>query len=177
MENSIVVIDTTTHSELAAIQAGKHNNALLYLVTGRTPKDVLRSRRIRGGDETAYIPGWWFQEQLNALFGGMWSFVIGERNVDLEHNQVVVSGELIITIANGQVVKRPGTGGAEIDRYNEDIHRKDHQGRDIPAIIVHKRGDIVDLADDIKSAETEALSRAARWLGFGADVYNQRREK
>ena len=177
MKTGLVVIDS--NSGLAAIQQAKYQKALTCLVTGKTPVSDFKggkipTRRVRGGSEFPYIPGWWFQEQLNALFGSMWSFTVTERHIDLVNNQVLVSGDLVITVPSGQVVKRPGTGGAEIDRYAEDVHKKDRQGNDIPAVILHKRGDIIDLADDVKSAETEALSRAARWLGFGADVYNIR---
>ena len=173
------LVTIPSDSGLAAIQQAKYEKALTCLVTGKTPPSDFKdgkipTRRVRGGGEFPYIPGWWFQAQLNALFGDMWSFTVMERNIDLVNNQVVVSGELTITTASERVVRRPGTGGAEIDRYAEDVHRKDRQGNDIPAVILHHRGDIIDLADDIKSAETEALSRAARWLGFGTDVYNLR---
>ena len=178
VEGSELVPIDSQYSELASIRKSKYEHALACLITGKTPHSdfkngELPTRKIRGGDEVGYIPGWWFQAQLNALFGGMWSFTILERHIDLETNQVWVSGELTIRLASGEGVSRPGTGGAEVDRYTQDIHRRDRQGRDLPEIL-HKKGEVIDLADDIKSAETEALSRAARWLGFGADVYNKR---
>ncbi len=184
---SLIPIDTNLYPELARLRELKYQRALAYLITGKVNASDFANigikelssrgypiRTVRGGNKYEYLPGWWFQEQLTALFSGMWSFVILERNIDLETSQVWVSGELQITLANEQMIRRPGTGGAEIDRYQSDVHAKDRSGCEIPAIVVHKAGSIIDLADDIKSAETEALSRAARWLGFGADIYNRR---
>lgn len=174
-ENELVAIDQNRFPDLKNILQAKYERALTYLITGQTPKDVIRQREVRGGKKADYVPGWWFQEQLNALFGGSWSFTILERHVDMENSQIWVSGELIIETKSGQVIKRPGTGGAEIDRHTSDVHRRDRAGRELPELL-YKKGEIVDLADDVKSAETEALSRAARWLGFAADVYNKREE-
>lgn len=177
LSNELVSIDSK-FSELVALREAKFEHALTCLISGKTPRSdfkdgILPTRKIRGGDEVEYIPGWWFQNQLNALFGANWSFPILERHIYFEINQIVVSGELWLTLPDGTIKKIPGTGGAEIDRYASDQHKHDRQGHELPEIL-HKKGDIIDLADDIKSAETEALSRAARWLGFGGNVYNRR---
>ena len=67
--------------ELEGLQRAKFDEAIRNLVTGTTPKDVIFQRPARGGLQVAYVPGWWFIQQLNALFGYLWDFEILEQDI------------------------------------------------------------------------------------------------
>ena len=83
-------------------------------------------------------------QRLNDALAGDWSFRVLEH--DVREGEVVVLGEL----RAGDVVKQ-AFGGSEVTRTRE--------------------GKVVSLADDLKSASTDALKKAATLMGVGMHVY------
>lgn len=147
--------------ELAELQAKQHEKylaALTNLVTSKTPRDVVFERPIRGGAKVDYVPGWWFIQQLNALFGYLWDFEIDEQSVGQQ--QVWVRGKLTVKLPNGITVTKTAFGGADIKKYSERNQEK--------------AGQIIDIADDLKAASTDAMKKAATLLGIASDIYGQR---
>jgi hypothetical protein len=89
---------------------------------------------------------------LNAVFFGAWDFEILEHEVDKQEGQVVVKGRLTVTFVGGKKVIKEAFGSSEIKRT--------------------KSGDMLDKADDLKGASSDALKKAASMLGIAHDVYS-----
>ena len=160
MERSLVPIESASEDlkeQLLKIQKEKFEGALKNLVTGVTPKDVVFQRPARGGIQVDYVPGWWFITQLNALFSYNWDFEILDQNIG--QKQVWVKGKLIVRGADGLVITKTAFGGSDIKFYTEKAD---------------KAGQIIDIGDDLKSAATDAMKKAATLLGFAPDIYGQR---
>jgi len=137
--------------ELVEAQKKKYTEALANLVEGRTPKDVIYQRKVSKDREVDYVPGWWFISQLNALFGYFWDFEILDQAVGTEN--IWVKGKLTVRSKSGATITKTAYGGSRI------------KSKDNPAI---------DIGDDLKSAATDALKKAATLLGMASDVYGRR---
>jgi hypothetical protein len=108
------------------------------------PFTDIKTRPGRNGGSFQYIEGAAVVQRLNEAFTGQWSFKVMEHQV-LE-GEVVVLGEL----RAGDLVKQ-AFGGSEVTRTRE--------------------GKVVSIADDLKSACTDALKKAATLLGVGLHLY------
>ncbi|MBI5611370.1 MAG: hypothetical protein HY902_21035 [Deltaproteobacteria bacterium] len=104
------------------------------------PFDDVKTRPGRSGQPLQYIEGHQVVARLNEALGGSWSFKVLEHQVT--ETEVVVLGEL----QAGELIKQ-AFGGAEVTRTRD--------------------GKLVSLADDLKSAATDALKKAATLLGVG----------
>lgn len=144
-------------AQLQVIKREKYEAALTNLITGKTPKDVVYQRPVRGGANVDYIPGWWFIEQLNSLFSHLWDFDVLSEFVGQQ--QVWVKGRLTVKLSDGTTASKTAYGGSDIKKYGD---RSD------------KAGQIIDIGDDLKAAATDALKKAATLLGFAADIYGKR---
>lgn len=136
----------------------RHEEALTNLITRTTPRSVVFQKPSRGGSvELDYVPGWWFIDQLNALFGYYWSFEVVEQVIDEKIGQVWVRGRLTIPLGSGQVVKEQ-YGSSDIKRYSKG----------------NNAGKVMDIGDDLKSAGTDSLKKCASELGLAPDIYGNR---
>lgn len=144
-------------ADLQEIKKQKYEAALANLITGKTPKDVIYQRPIRGGASVDYVPGWWFIEQLNSLFGYLWDFEVSDQNIG--QKQVWVKGKLTVKTLDGLTVSKTAFGGSDIKTYSD---RSD------------KAGLVIDIGDDLKAAATDSLKKAATLLGLASDIYGQR---
>lgn len=142
---------------LKEVKKAKYETALTNLVMGETPRDVVFERPIRGGSSVDYIPGWWFVEQLNSLFSYLWDFEILRESVG--QKQVWVLGKLTVRTWDGLVITKNSYGGSDIKLYSDKSD---------------KAGQVIDIGDDLKSAATDALKKAATLLGLASDVYGRR---
>jgi len=173
------LVPTDGQEDLAEIQRQKFESALRNLVTGKTPKEdfpggVIPQRPIRGGAQVDYIPGWWFIQQANALFSYFWDHevldqFIGEKQVWTKNRVTVkVPGRTVIEkFPDGRIletryepisVSKTQFGGSDIKRYSEGP----------------KSGQVMDIADDLKSSSTDGMKKCFAEFGFGADVYGKR---
>lgn len=108
-------------------------------------KELIKQRKGPGGKQFAYVEIQHYLRRLNEAFGHEWSLEIVRR--EQYEDQVIVE----VKITAGNVVKM-GLGGAVILRRKDD-------------------GSMVSLADSFKIGEADAVKRAARLLGVGAELY------
>jgi recombination DNA repair RAD52 pathway protein len=136
--------------------------ALSQLLRGKTPQSVIKTRVGRGGKKFSYVEGWYVKKMLNALFAMQWDFELlpvkeGELFY-MNSRQVIVMGKLTIRDTNGvERIVKMGVGKKEI-AYQRDEHGK---SSNTP----------VDIGNDIKAAETDALKRCATGVGIALDLY------
>jgi hypothetical protein len=115
------------------------------------PKQVLGSLK-KGSASLTYVPIAEVVTRLNAVLGvGGWSCttIRAERDT-LDPDWIIAHVRLTLIRDNGSVVSFDGHGGQSIKRTKE--------------------GKIVDLGDEFKGAESDALKKAASRLGVGLDL-------
>ena len=150
-EASLIPYDSIP-TELVEAQKAKYLGALTNLVTGVTPKDAIFQRPVGKGVDVAYVPGWWFISQLNALFGYYWDFEIEDQGIG--ENNCWVRGKLTVKDPRtGLTVTKSSFGGSKLKS---------------------KENSAIDIGDDLKSASTDALKKAATLFGIASDVYGRR---
>ena len=115
------------------------------------PFSNVKTRPGRNGQQLSYLEGHAVTQRLNEAFEGDWSFKVLEHSV-LEET-VYVLGELR---ACDQV--KQAFGGSEVTRSRDN-------------------GTPIDLADDLKSAATDALKKAATLFGIGLYLYGDGNEE
>ena len=113
------------------------------------PKHI-KTRLGPDGKTLSYAEVQTYVDRLNEAFGNEWSFELARR--EQTEDQVIVE----VRLTAGNVIKT-GLGGASI------IRRRDN-------------GEVVDLANDYKRAEADALKRACRLLGIGAELYGSEQD-
>ncbi len=104
----------------------------------------IKSRPGRNGQSIQYIEAHSIVQRLNDALAGDWSFRVLER--EILDGEVIVLGEL----RAGEVVKQ-AFGGSEVTKTRD--------------------GKIVSLADDLKSAATDSLKKAATLMGVALQLY------
>lgn len=149
--DSLEGADNSLPTELQEVQDEKYTKALTNLITGKTPKDVVFQKPAGKGTSVDYVPGWWFVQQLNALFGYRWDFEILDKAIG--DGACWVLGKLTILDNRGNRITKTSFGGSRLKSISN------------PAI---------DIGDDLKSAATDALKKAATLLGIAADIYGRR---
>lgn len=108
----------------------------------KAPFDQTYTRNV-GGVELTYLTGEQVISRLNDVLGvDGWSYVTGEPVI--VENQLYIKGSL--TLVGG--ITKEAWGGAQVKR-------------------TRATGDFLDLGNDIKSAATDALKKAASLLGVG----------
>lgn len=146
---------STYYAELRKTQEEKFQDAIGNLVCAKTPKEVVYKRPIRGGSQADYIPGWWFIEQLNALFNYNWDLKILDKGF-LGSPPTYVWVEVELIVRSGLiVVSKTAFGGSDVKK-------------------LQSTGAIMDLGDDLKSAATDGMKKAATLLGIAADIYGKK---
>ncbi len=128
-------------------------NAQVAILTQSTPREVIKKRKGRGGKMLSYVSHDYVTRTLNEAFAFQWTFqIVSERIVpdEAEPREVIVRGRLTIHTPNGDLVKEQ-FGGSDVKRT--------------------KKGDIISLADDLKSAGSDALKKCASLLGLALDLY------
>lgn len=150
MDNELSLVNPQGKEDLQAVQKEKYDKALTNLITGRTPKDVIFQKPSGHGSSVDYVPGWWFVDQLNSLFGYNWDFEILDQGV--QGDQIWVKGKLTVRLGLSVITKVAYGGGKMKSKTNA----------------------MIDLGDDYKSAATDSLKKAATLLGLAADIYGKR---
>ena len=109
--------------------------------------EQIKQREGTYGKMIDYIEGHAVIKRLNDAFEGAWSFEIIEHHILKEINEVLVLGRLS---AGG--ISKTQFGAGTITRARQT-------------------GEIVSLADDLKSAATDSLKKCATMLGVGLHLY------
>jgi len=185
--------------ELVTIRRLKRLRALEAVIKCETPKKdedgrkVIRQRQSRGAGKVDFIPGWWFVDQMNALFGHCWDQDVREYKVDWE-KKMVYSLVRVEVVRPGftEIVTEPD--GTRIERRYDEVRigKTQFGSSDIKVYATdapitkkgtgeilgysHRKGDVIDIADDLKSATTDGMKKASSWFGLGADVYGRRED-
>ena len=106
----------------------------------------LKQRPGRNGQNITYVEGHQVVGRLNEAFAGEWDFKVIQHEIG--QGEVIVLGEL----RAASTVKQ-SFGGSEITKT--------------------KDGKLVSVADDLKSAATDALKKAATLFGVGLHLYGE----
>lgn len=118
------------------------------LLEKKFDESQIRQRKGNFGRMLDYIEGHAVIQRLNDAFDSDWSFHIVSHEI-LE-NEVIVCGALCA----GNITKQQ-FGSSQITRNSQD-------------------NSIISLGDDLKSATTDALKKAATLLGVGLHLYGEK---
>ena len=128
-------------------------NAQVLLLSLPTPEKYIMQREGRGGLILEYVETNYVIGRLNATFMFDWDSEIVEQIIDRDNNQIAMKVRLTARFADGKEVRKDAWGGSAIK------HLKDKKT-------------MVDLADDLKSAEGDGIKKAASMIGICWDVYS-----
>ena len=126
--------------------------AQLGLLAAPTPAKWVKKRQGRGGKTFDYVEINYVVGILNAIFGFDWSVEVLDKIIDTKSDSIVILVRLNVAFANGKSINKDAFGGSDIKRT--------------------AKGDIIDLADDLKAAQSDAIKKAASMLGVAWDVYS-----
>lgn len=149
--------------EMLHLQSKYFEEAIVNLITRRTPKEQVRTRPGRGQQTFRYVSVAWFIDQLNRLFGFNWDFEILSHEI-IKDSQIWVKGKLTVrTFTNNQwiIITKNQFGSSEVK------WQTDKQGNKLK---------VIDIGDDLKSASSDCLKKCATLLGLAWDVYSGDRE-
>jgi len=124
----------------------------IAMLNETTPEKYIQKKKGRGGLLLDYVEANYIIGRLNATFQYNWDTEIIDKIIGRETKQIAVLVRLKARFLNGQEVQKDAWGGSEIKCYKGN-------------------GEIVDLADDIKAAESDGIKKAASMLGIAWDVY------
>jgi len=127
-------------------------NAQINYLAMPTPLKYIMQRKGRGGLVLDYVETNYVIGRLNATFMFDWDSEIIQQIIDHEHNQIAMKIRLTVRFANEKEVKKDAWGGSDI-KWSQDKTK------------------MIDLADDLKSAESDGIKKAASMLGICWDVY------
>lgn len=141
------------------------------ILSGRTPRNVIKKRPGKGGKTFSYIPHGYVTSALNKAFGFHWSFETlpngkGDRYQFIEGSEVTSNGKIVRTPASMLV-----TG-----RLTVYVHNPANMSEVIAVIAKDSTGEKefvpgMTWGAMVKSAESDAFKRCAARLGIGNDLY------
>lgn len=140
-------------TELATVGETGITAKQLDLLTRKTPRKYIKKRKGRGGKELSYVEISYVQGVLNAVFGLDWDVTVVDKIIDYQRYCIALLVELKVRFADGHVITKHAWGGSDIKRTQDG-------------------GGLVDFADDLKSAESDAIKKAASMLGVAWDVFS-----
>lgn len=157
-------------TKLGIVADEQRAKALATLLRGKTPASIIKKRKGRGKNHDgsdryfSYVPAWYVKKMLNALFAMQWDFeIIPVKEGELFYmtaRQVLVMGKLTI---------RDTSGVARIVKMA--VGKKDIAYEKISEGSAQRSTTPMDLGNDIKAAESDALKRAATGIGIALDLY------
>lgn len=149
------------------------NEAQFTILSGRTPKEMIKRRPGKGGKTFSYVPHGYVTAQLNRAFGFDWSFDI-MPNGNGDFFQILESA---VTESNGKKVTTPKSV-IVLGKLTVNIHDPRDLSKIIATINKTSTGEKefvpgMTWGGLIKSAESDALKKAASRLGIALDLYWQ----
>lgn len=124
----------------------------------KTPASKIKQRPGASGMSFNYVEVGYVIGQLDKAFGRLWDFEILEQQIGKD--QVWVRGRLTAHIAPNFDLKKDAYGGSDIKKYKSG----------------EKMGETMDIANDLKSATSDALKKSASLFGVARDVYFPKEE-
>lgn len=143
----------------------ERNAAIKRLITGKTPVKEVRTRTVRGGDEARYVNTYYMTREISLITGFRWkSECLQEKFRPDETNPVEVGAFMKVTIwdNDGREYSHTSWGSREVKRYSKD----DPSGKGN-----YKKGDIISLFDDFKSAYSDGIKKCLSYFGIANDIY------
>ena len=110
--------------------------------------EQIKQRQGNFGQTLDYVSGYTVIERLNEAFESQWSFEIVQHEV--QQDEVIVIGRL-----TAEGIVKCQFGSSRITRVKDT-------------------DEIISLADDLKSAATDALKKCASLLGVGLHLYSDK---
>ncbi len=122
------------------------------------PDKCIQQREVQG-KKLDYVPHDLVNRRLNEAYGdGGWQWEELEMTYMIEAEQVIVKFRLGVPDGNGGWAWKTQYGGSQVFYY---------KGKD------HLPENIISLADNIKSAASDALKKCSSLLGIGLHLYGQ----
>ena len=128
-----------------AMQKAGMSQGQIAMLTQTTPRELIRTRKGRGGKIFSYVPHEHVTRLLNEAFGHCWSFEVEVLSAFCSQNEVTIKGRLTVPSPHGQIVKE-AFGSQEF----------------LPQM---------PPGDALKGAQSDALRKAASLLGIALDLY------
>lgn len=122
----------------------------LTVLNEATPIDKIKQRPGNAGRTFKYIEIGYVVKQLDRAFGRLWDWEIIDQNVGT--SQLWVKGRLTVHLAPNFDLKKETFGSSDIKKFSQT-------------------GLVIDIGNDLKSASSDALKKAASMLGIASDVY------
>lgn len=158
-------------SAFREVVASVMSEAQFAILSGRTPRNVIRKRPGKGGKTFSYIPHGYVTSALNKAFGFHWSFETltngkGDRFQFIEGQEVT---------SNGKIVRTPSSVLVQ-GRLTVYVHDPNDMRQVIAVIAKDSTGEKefvpgMTWGAMVKSAESDAFKRCAARLGIGSDLY------
>jgi hypothetical protein len=124
----------------------------INLLAAPTPQQYIKQRKGRGKKTFDYVEFNYVVARLNATFRYDWDVDVVEQNIYKEVGQIATKVRLTVRFADGRTVSKTAWGGSDIKQT--DV------------------GKVIDIADDLKSSESDAIKKASSMLGLFWDVYS-----
>jgi hypothetical protein len=121
------------------------------LLASKTPQRYIKKRKGRGGQEFDYVEINYVIAKLNAIFGFNWD--VETTKSEIGRNQVWVQVRLTVRLKDGTEIRKDAFGGSDVKK-------------------LRKSGEVINIADDLKAAQSDAIKKAASMLGVAWDVYS-----
>jgi len=134
------------------VSVAKTVNTQVTMLSWPTPEKYIMQRKGRGNFVMDYVETNYVIGMLNAIFLFNWDSEILEQIIDKEENQIAMKIRLTVRFADGKEIKKDAWGGSDIKRLKDTKK-------------------MVDFADDLKSAESDGIKKAASMIGICWDVY------
>ena len=136
-----------------------------------TPKQWIKKRVGRGGKEFDYIPIGIVIKYLNSIFGFGWSWEIKKEQIFTEMGQILVEGKLSIHIKN-KIISKESFGSHEIMKYGKKKKKKNYKTGKYEELPNPKAGQIINIGDDCKAANSLCITKCASMFGLFSDIYS-----
>ena len=138
------------------VQSLQLNQTQKLALAARTPQEFVKTRKGRGGKTLSYVEGGYVVARLNQVFGPLnWSWEEMRRESSDRKVEKSSSGEVTV---HGRLTIIDHIKGYKVWKEADGQHP------------IH---DNVPLGDAYKSANTDALKKAASLFGIAMDVYWQ----
>ena len=151
----------------------KRADSLERLVTGKTPKEFVYDKPGRGGGTQDFVPGWWFIQEMNNIFGHLWSQEVVDYKIDEKLGQIVAKVRITVSLPSKKVVEKYPDGRIIETTYEGlKVVKEQFGGSDIKKM--KATGAVTDLADDCKAAATDGMKKCMTLLGLAREIYGPR---
>lgn len=150
------IIQPEMHKGELSLLSSYFPDRVIKFIVQPTPTKYIQKRPGPGGKQFDYVSGWYAKKCANYAFGFNHSFEIKKREIC--GLSAIVEGRFIVTDpkTGRQIFFKDDIGGHQIKFLKDKAHTPENA---------------VDIANDYKSAATDALKRCMAQIGFFMDVY------